>query len=253
MERQWRTLNDSARSMMRFAGLSRAYWALALSAAAWIRNRVVSGATDAIPFQLVMGAPPDLTNLRVFGCPAYVHVDKGQRRKLDDKAWKGVFVGYAEDACAWLVYNPRTRRVVLSRDVVFDEASLLSCSLSMHEGEDSMLIVHGENTRHAVSITVPEAVESVATTTHTTEPADENRPPGEDAAPVEQSALRSTRPHNPPGEWWVSDVPSAHMATAKRIPRSYAEAVRSEDNAKWIEATNLEYEALVKNDTWRLV
>lgn len=84
-----------------------------------------------------MGARPGLANLRVFGCPAYVHVDKGQLRKLDDKAWKGVFVGYADDACAWLVYQPRTRRVVLSRDVVFDEAPLLSCSLSTDEGEDS--------------------------------------------------------------------------------------------------------------------
>jgi hypothetical protein len=63
--------------------------------------------------------------MRVFGCPAYVHVDKSQRRKLD-RAWKGVFVGYAPESSAWLVYNPTTRRVVSSRNVVFDESAIIS-------------------------------------------------------------------------------------------------------------------------------
>ena len=50
--------------------------------------------------------PVDLSRLRVFGCPAYVHIDKSCRRKLDARAWKGVFVGYATDSPVWLVYNP---------------------------------------------------------------------------------------------------------------------------------------------------
>jgi hypothetical protein len=66
-----------------------------------------------------------LISIRVFGCPAYVHVDKSQRRKLEDRAWKGVFVGYASESPAWLVYNPATQ-VVSSRNVVFDEAVVLS-------------------------------------------------------------------------------------------------------------------------------
>jgi hypothetical protein len=71
--------------------------------------------------------------MRVFGCPAYVHVDKSQRRKLDDHAWKGVFVGYASKSPAWLVYNLATRRVVSSRNVVFDEAAVLSMGKSNAE------------------------------------------------------------------------------------------------------------------------
>jgi hypothetical protein len=64
--------------------------------------------------------------MRIFGCLAYVHVDKSQRRKLDDRAWKGVFVGYASESPVWLVYNLATRRVVNSRNVVLDEAAVLS-------------------------------------------------------------------------------------------------------------------------------
>jgi hypothetical protein len=71
--------------------------------------------------------------MRVFGCPAYVHVDKSQRRKLDDRAWKGVFVGCASESQAWLVYNPATRRVVSSRNLVFYEVAVLSMGESNAE------------------------------------------------------------------------------------------------------------------------
>jgi hypothetical protein len=71
--------------------------------------------------------------MRVFGCPAYVHVDKSQRHKLDDRAWKGVYAGYVSESTAWLVYNPATRRVVSSRNVEFDEAAVLSTGESNPE------------------------------------------------------------------------------------------------------------------------
>jgi hypothetical protein len=45
---------------------------------------------------------------------------------MDDRAWKGVFVGYAPESPAWLVHNPTTRRVVSSRNVVFDESAIIS-------------------------------------------------------------------------------------------------------------------------------
>ena len=42
-------------------------------------------------------------------------------RKLDDRSRPGVFLGYADDAKAYCVYEPVSRRVLVSRDVVFDE------------------------------------------------------------------------------------------------------------------------------------
>jgi hypothetical protein len=87
---------------------------------------IVEDGACGIPFTLATGRRADLSSMRVFGCPAYVRVDKLQRRKLDDHAWKGVFVGYASESPAWLVYNPATCRVLSSRNVVFDEAAVLS-------------------------------------------------------------------------------------------------------------------------------
>jgi hypothetical protein len=109
IERQWGTLIPMALAMIHGAGLDRSYWALAMHAATYIRNRVWSGCADGVPYQLVTGLLPDLDRLRVFGCPCFVHIDKQLRRKLDDRAWKGVFVGYALDSPAYLVWNPRTQ------------------------------------------------------------------------------------------------------------------------------------------------
>jgi hypothetical protein len=48
------------------------------------------------------------------------------RKKLDDKAWKGMYVGCSPDSPAWLVFNPSTGRIIASRSVVFDEGELLN-------------------------------------------------------------------------------------------------------------------------------
>ena len=74
-----------------------------------------------MPITLVSGVVPDLSILRTFGCPTYIHVPAGQRRKLADTAFKGIIVGYSTDRYGYLVYNPQTHRVVVTRHVKFDE------------------------------------------------------------------------------------------------------------------------------------
>jgi hypothetical protein len=126
IERQWGTLVLMAQSMIRHVRLPKSYWALAITAVVHFRNRVRSIGAGGVPYHLLTGRPADLSSMRVFGCPAYVHVDKSQRRKLDDRAWKVVFVGYAPESPAWLVYNSTTRHVVSSRNVVFEESAIIS-------------------------------------------------------------------------------------------------------------------------------
>lgn len=88
---------------------------------AYVRNRVWHSGAGCIPFQKVIGNTLDLSNLRVFGCPAFVHIDSSRRKKLDPKAWEGIFVGYASDSPVYLVYNPVTKHVIRSQNVKFNE------------------------------------------------------------------------------------------------------------------------------------
>jgi hypothetical protein len=75
---------------------------------------------------LALDIIPDLNTTKIFGCKSYVHVDASLRRKLDDKAWEGIFVGNSPDSHALLIYNPTTKRTVASRSVIFYECELLS-------------------------------------------------------------------------------------------------------------------------------
>jgi len=50
-----------------------------------------------------------------------VHVPKEQRKILDPKYETCIFIGYCESIKAYKLYKPKTYKVVVSRDVIFDE------------------------------------------------------------------------------------------------------------------------------------
>jgi hypothetical protein len=56
--------------------------------------------------------------LRVFGCTAYAYVDKG---KLEPRAVKFIFLGYGSGVKAYKLWNPETKRILMSTNVVFDD------------------------------------------------------------------------------------------------------------------------------------
>ena len=58
-----------------------------------------------------------------FGCRAFVHVLKKDRGPLDSRTGKCIFIGFEDGYKGWKVYNPVTRKVLISRDVIFDETS----------------------------------------------------------------------------------------------------------------------------------
>ena len=69
------------------------------------------------------GRKPSVDHFKVFGCIAYAHVPDEKRKKLDDKGEKCVFLGINEHLKAYKLFNPITKRIVISRDVVFKEDS----------------------------------------------------------------------------------------------------------------------------------
>ena len=59
--------------------------------------------------------------MKFFGCDAYVHAPKEKRRKLDNKADKFMFIGYKYGMKGYKIWNPVTKRIIYSQDVVFRE------------------------------------------------------------------------------------------------------------------------------------
>ena len=64
---------------------------------------------------------PAVDHFRIFGCVAYAHIPNQKRKKLDDKREKCIFLGVSDQSKAYKLYNPNTKKILLSRDVVFYE------------------------------------------------------------------------------------------------------------------------------------
>jgi hypothetical protein len=73
------------------------------------------------PEEKFTGKKLDVSHIRVFGCITYVHVPDDKRSKLDPKAKKCIFIGYFLEQKGYKCFNPSTRKLQVSRNVVFDE------------------------------------------------------------------------------------------------------------------------------------
>lgn len=105
--------------MLSNAGLNRRFWAEAASTACYLINRSPSIPLDKkTPIEVWYGSPADYSQLRVFGCTAYAHVDNG---KLEPRAVKCIFIGYQHGVKGYKLWNPQTQKVMLSRNVIFNE------------------------------------------------------------------------------------------------------------------------------------
>nr|KYP66220.1 Retrovirus-related Pol polyprotein from transposon TNT 1-94 [Cajanus cajan] len=121
-ERKNRTILEMARSMLKSKKLPKEFWAEAVACAVYLTNRSptrsVSGKT---PQEAWSGRKPGISHLRVFGSIAHVHVPDEKRSKLDDKSEKYIFIGYDANSKGYKLYNPDSRKTIISRNVVFDE------------------------------------------------------------------------------------------------------------------------------------
>ena len=98
-------------------------------------NRVPSSSINfQTPLQALTNVivAPTVPNLppRVF-----VHLHKHQRTKLTSRALQCVFVGYALHKKGYRCYHPRTRRMFITMDVVFNEDSMYFSFESELQGE----------------------------------------------------------------------------------------------------------------------
>jgi hypothetical protein len=241
-----------------------------MAAAVHVRNRVHSSGAGGVSLTLATGRRVDLSFMRVFGCPAYVHVDKSQRRKLDDRAWKGVFVSYASESPACLVYNPATRLVVSNRNVVSDEAVVLSMGESNTEQHNDD---EEDNIPRTMCSEEPDTLSGESplreSMQHSGSMEDERdmhsgetpRPRNnlrsiaspQQCEPSPKYNLRLTRAS---GDGWTAGSTAAIKSAISpnvQEPVSYKQALRSPQSEEWEAAIKSEYDSLVSRKTWTFV
>nr|GFA78755.1 hypothetical protein [Tanacetum cinerariifolium] len=78
------------------------------------------------PYELLYSKLPDLSFFHVFGALCYPTNDSENLGKLQPKADIGIFIGYAPSKKAFRIYNRRTRRIVETIHVDFDELTAMA-------------------------------------------------------------------------------------------------------------------------------
>ena len=102
--------------------MPREFWPEAVNWAVYLMNRSPTMAVkNKTPQEVWKNLTPSVEHFKVFGCIGYVHNPDQRRRKLDDKSTKCVHLGLSKESKGYRMYNPATKRIIISRDVVFDE------------------------------------------------------------------------------------------------------------------------------------
>lgn len=205
---------------------------------------------------------PIVEHLRVFGCKAYALIPYEKRTKLDEKSIPCVMFGVSKESKAYRLYDPTHKRIIISKDVQFDEASCWDWEEKM---EDTILLEDTGDTEHEretggvqvsqdTNVNDDEGEEEV-----TNEDADES---GEEQSGTSGSANRTGRNVQKPS--WMKDYVCEGLSmiieqeenevmalvVVAEDPETFEEAAKYE---KWRKAMEAEMQSINDNNTWELV
>ena len=131
-ERSGTLLLKVARAMRVYAGLPEALLPILIKTAAYLLMRTPIRSRNWItPAEFLEDRKPDISNLFVVGCRAYVKYPMKKLKamgvaKHHDRIWIGYLVGF-KASNIWIIWNPRrpiNHSLAYARDVIFDESIL---------------------------------------------------------------------------------------------------------------------------------
>nr|GEZ07904.1 retrovirus-related Pol polyprotein from transposon TNT 1-94 [Tanacetum cinerariifolium] len=127
VERKNRTLVEAARTMLIFSRAPLFLWAEAIATVCFTQNRsIIHRHFNKTPYELINGRKLDILFHHVFRALCYPKNDRDDIRKLGAKADIGFFIGYSADSYAYRVYDRRTKKIIETMNVSFDELSAMA-------------------------------------------------------------------------------------------------------------------------------
>ncbi|KAK2427210.1 putative mitochondrial protein [Trifolium repens] len=258
-ERKNRTLLNMVRSMITARDVPKKFWPEAVKWAAYVMNRCPTFAVrDMTPEEAWSGRKPSVHHFRVFGCLAHVHVPDVHRKKLDGKSIKCVLLGVSEESKAYKLYEPVGKRIIVSRDVIFEESK--SWNWCKKGSNKAVEIISESDDDNENNVEVGDNDEgnddhgNDATSQHTnnssgneTDGAEDDALPARDRRPP--AYLRDYVTNLENNDDQVQNLAIA-LFSSSEDPSTYEEAAKVDS---WRKAMDSEIQSIEDNDTWELV
>ncbi|GJS63720.1 retrovirus-related pol polyprotein from transposon TNT 1-94 [Tanacetum coccineum] len=122
VERRNRTLVEAARTMLSATKVPLFFWAEAITTTCFTQNRsLVIPQHEKTPYHIINARKPSVKFFHIFGSLCYIVRDGENLDKMKEKGDACIFVGYSTQSKAYRVFNKRTRIIVETIHVNFDE------------------------------------------------------------------------------------------------------------------------------------
>ncbi|GKA55191.1 retrovirus-related pol polyprotein from transposon TNT 1-94, partial [Tanacetum coccineum] len=164
----------------KIVGITHQASSVPIATACYTQNRsIIHRRFDKTPYELINGRKPDISFLHVFGALCYPKNDREDIGKLGAKGDIGFFIGYSANSCAYRVYNRRTKKIMETMNVTFDDLSASTPWLLSKHGQPSQLprtilaaqapqVLHTPTTTTTTADTVPTPTNSLSQATSIT-------------------------------------------------------------------------------------
>ncbi|XP_024081556.1 uncharacterized protein LOC106664782 [Cimex lectularius] len=243
-ERANRAIVDKARCLLQDAGLPKEYWAEAVSTAVYLNNRSpTKSLSNKTPYEAWYSRKPNLRFLKIFGCEAMVQVPKERRRKWDPRSEKMIFVGYCQNTKGYRLIDPVTKKVTISRDVIFLEEKMINNS----ELQNIKDIYHSPDIHNEEEIVSDDEQEitqdNQSEECHEIEHYNQGQ---QEELEINQEQVRRTKRTPKP----KFDPDFVYLLSENDDPSTVMEARQSPQAAKWEAAMSEELNSFAENDTF---
>nr|GEV48665.1 hypothetical protein [Tanacetum cinerariifolium] len=122
VKRRNRTLVEAARTMLNAANVPLFFWAKAIATAWYTQNRsLIIPRHEKTPYHIINDRKSSVKFFYIFGSICYILRDGENLDKMKEKGNECIFVGYSTQSRAYRVFNKRTRVIMESIHVNFDE------------------------------------------------------------------------------------------------------------------------------------
>ncbi|KAM0988950.1 hypothetical protein ACFX2A_013056 [Malus domestica] len=244
-ERKNRTVVEMTKSMLHDKKMPLSFWGEAVNTSVYLINRCPTKALEKkTPFEAFSGRKPSVKHLKVFGSICYAQIPSQLRHKLEINSVKCVLVGYGSCEKGYRLYNIESRKVILSRDVVFKEneawnwetnnIDTISFPLAMEEAQAEVQNVNEP-------VIQDESQTDFSTPTQGSQSSTSN---------AEGQELQDSSPETTPVRMRSLNEIYAVCNYCVVEPESFEEA---EKDQSWQKAMSEEIAMIEKNSTWKLV
>lgn len=226
--------------MMQARNVELPLWAEAVNTAVYLLNRVSSNGNDdsKTSYEVWMDKKPDIKHVRAFGEEGFEHVPKQFTQKFDAKAKKVLLVGYEGNSSNYRLFHPDTRKVTVSKNVIFHEAigtKEVPEEVKEQEEEELKLSVKKQEVPNEQQTPNEQQVKEA-----------QARGKAKTILAIESRMLRDRTLIHAPLRYETNFVEF-------NVPTNYEEALSGPDASQWTKAVEEELKAHEKNHTWQLI